>query len=86
MGLKDYLFKLLRLPRKPFHSLLLGILCGISASISSASFLAYLRRKREDEYTRLVEDEISRPIQLRSDEIIRDGISGLIGNNLKESF
>lgn len=68
------------LPQKFYYSLLLGVFFGISASISSVSLLSYFRRKREEEYERLVEDEISRPIQLRSDEIIKDGIGGLIGN------
>jgi cysteine synthase len=61
-------------------SLILGVFIGISISISSSSLAFYLRRKREDNRDREnQEGRVPRPIQLRSNEVLRDGVVGLIG-------
>ncbi|KAF8530495.1 tryptophan synthase beta subunit-like PLP-dependent enzyme [Hysterangium stoloniferum] len=58
-----------------------GVFIGISVSLSSSSLARYLRRKREERHDHhFAEDRIESPIKLRSDEILRDGVIGLIGN------
>ena len=59
-------------------SLLIGILAGISLSLTSSSLLKlYAERKRKAAEDRLLELP-ERPIEVRSDEIV-SGVSGLIG-------
>lgn len=66
------------LPRSRSLSVLLGIFIGISISLSSSSLRQYLRRKREERENRYLETITQRPIEIRSDEILK-GISGLVG-------
>ena len=68
------------LPSWPSRSIarhvLIGILLGFSFSLSSTSFaLYYYQRQRKG---RFVSKSTPRPIELRSDEIVK-GVSGLIG-------
>jgi len=71
------------LPRSTSLSLLLGVFIGVSLSLSSSSLALYLRRKREEKYNQeYLGDHTQRPIELRSDEILRDGVAGLIGDFL----
>ena len=68
------------LPRSTTLSLLLGVFIGISVSLSSSSLTLYLLRKREERYNiEYLGDRVQRPIELRSDEVLRDGVVGLIG-------
>ncbi|KAJ7354610.1 PALP-domain-containing protein [Mycena albidolilacea] len=68
------------LPRSA-RPLVLGIALGISVSVSSSAVLQYFQRRRRR--IALSQSQIpaleSRPIELRSDEVL-DGIVGLIGN------
>jgi len=69
------------IPRSRSVSLILGVFIGISVSLSSSSLARYLRRKREERHDHhFAEGKIESPIKLRSDEILRDGVIGLIGN------
>lgn len=62
--------------RNTARHVLIGVLLGFSFSATSSSLaLYYYRRRRKDP---LVPNFTPRPIELRSDEIVR-GISGLIG-------
>ncbi|KIJ54663.1 hypothetical protein M422DRAFT_24567 [Sphaerobolus stellatus SS14] len=70
----------LPIPRSKSVTLLLGIFIGISVSLSSSSLAQYLRRKREQRENKYLEGLAERPIEIRSDEIIRNGVSGLVGN------
>lgn len=56
--------------------LLSGILLGFSFSLTATSFLLYHREKIQRE---ILSRFKSRPIELRSDEIVQ-GVTGLIGN------
>ncbi|KAJ7028507.1 PALP-domain-containing protein [Mycena alexandri] len=69
-----------RLPRGA-RPLVLGIVLGISLSISSSAVVQYFeRRRRRIALSQSQASEIeSRPIELRSDEIL-NGIVGVIGN------
>ena len=68
------------LPRSTSLSLILGVFIGISISLSSSSLVLYIRRRRAESYNREYhEDRAQRPIQLRSDEVLRNGVPGLIG-------
>ncbi|KAJ7162134.1 PALP-domain-containing protein [Mycena filopes] len=69
-----------RLPRAT-RPLILGIVLGISLSISSSAVVQYFeRRRRRIALSRSQVSELeSRPIELRSDEIL-NGIVGVIGN------
>src|SRR5882724_839206 len=68
------------LPRSTSISLLLGVFFGLSFSLSSSSLTLYLRRKREERYNiEFLGDRVQRPIELRSDEVLRNGVVGLIG-------
>lgn len=56
-----------------------GIVLGVSLSLATSSVVSTLRerkRKRIEHVHRLE----SRPIQLRSDEVLHNGVLGLIGN------
>lgn len=62
--------------RNTTRHVLIGVLLGFSFSVTYSSFaLYYYQRRRKD---RLVSNFTSRPIELRSDEIVK-GVSGLIG-------
>lgn len=68
------------LSRSTSLSLIFGVFIGISVSLSSSSLVLYLRRRREKGYDREYhEDRARRPIRLRSDEVLKDGVAGLIG-------
>ena len=63
--------------RNTARHILIGVLLGLSFSMTSTSLALYHfypRRRRE----RLVSNFTPRPIELRSDEIVK-GVSGLIG-------
>ncbi|KAF8813895.1 PALP-domain-containing protein [Phlegmacium glaucopus] len=63
--------------RSTARHVLIGVLLGFSFSWTSTSFaLYYYQRRRKD---RLVPNFTPRPIELRSDEIVK-GVTGLIGN------
>ncbi|EJU05844.1 cysteine synthase [Dacryopinax primogenitus] len=64
------------LPHKPLHALLLGILAGLSISLSSASVGLYLQQRRREALLRRLPP---RPIEIRRDEVVK-GVMGLIGN------
>ncbi|KAF9227064.1 PALP-domain-containing protein [Gyrodon lividus] len=68
---------LLHLPNPAIRQVSYGILIGFTLSISATSIAHYWsERKREER----LENQFSlRPIELRSDEIVR-GVTGLIGN------
>ncbi|KIJ06391.1 hypothetical protein PAXINDRAFT_103387, partial [Paxillus involutus ATCC 200175] len=68
---------LLHLPNPAIRQVSYGILIGFTLSVSVTSIARYWRdRKREER----LENQFSlRPIELRSDEIVR-GVTGLIGN------
>jgi cysteine synthase A len=51
-------------------------------SLSSSSLAQYLRRKREEKENKYLEEVSERPIEIRSDEIIRNGVSGLVGQSI----
>ncbi|KAF8590926.1 pyridoxal phosphate-dependent enzyme, beta subunit [Ramaria rubella] len=71
----------IRLPQSPSISLILGLFIGISLSLSSSSLALYLRQKRERRFDKEhLGNRIERPIELRSGEVLRDGVTGLIGN------
>ena len=63
--------------RNTARHILIGVLLGLSFSMTSTSFALYYYypRRRKD---RLVSNFTPRPIELRSDEIVK-GVSGLIG-------
>jgi len=62
--------------RSTARHVLIGVLLGFSFSWTSTSFaLYYYQRRRKD---RLVPNFTPRPIELRSDEIVK-GVAGLIG-------
>jgi cysteine synthase A len=67
------------LPRSA-RPLVLGIVLGISVSVSSSAVIQYFQRRRRR--IALSQSQIpaleSRPIELRSDDVL-DGIVGLIG-------
>ncbi|KAJ7760963.1 PALP-domain-containing protein [Mycena metata] len=69
-----------RLPRGA-RPLVLGIVLGISLSISSSAIVQYFeRRRRRIALSQSQASELeSRPIELRSDEIL-NGIVGIVGN------
>ncbi|KAK7032918.1 PALP-domain-containing protein [Favolaschia claudopus] len=62
--------------------LVLGILIGISLSVSSSAVVQYVRRRRR-RIAQLSQSQVyrleNRPIELRSDDIL-DGLTGVIGN------
>ncbi|KAL5507563.1 CYS12 [Sanghuangporus vaninii] len=60
------------------HFLLLGLVFGLSLGLSSTSLLNRYGKRKRDRSTALP-DVPSRPIEVRTDEIVY-GISGLIGN------
>ena len=61
-------------------SLLVGIIAGISLSLTSSSLLKlFEERRRKAAENRLLELP-ERPIEVRSDEIV-NGVSGLIGEH-----
>lgn len=59
-----------------FKHLFFGFLLGFAFSVTSTSFSSYLKSRKR----RQVEKFESRPIELRSDEIV-SGVTGLIGTN-----
>lgn len=66
----------LRFDRTTIRHVLYGIIAGLTLSITSTSFaLEYQKRKKEH----IARQYKPRPIELRSDEIIK-GVTGLIGN------
>jgi cysteine synthase A len=64
-----------------FKHLFLGFLLGFAFSASSLSLSRYLKLKKR----RQVEKFESRPIELRSDEIV-SGVAGLIGTSARRYF
>ncbi|KAH8107683.1 PALP-domain-containing protein [Cristinia sonorae] len=56
--------------------ILLGVVIGLSLSLSSTSLIFYSQKRKKD---RLEKSFDQRPIELRSDEIV-NGVTGLIGN------
>ncbi|KAJ3504424.1 hypothetical protein NLJ89_g7939 [Agrocybe chaxingu] len=62
--------------RATARHVLIGILLGFSLSISSTSFAQYLQQRK---LKRQISKFTARPIELRSDEVVR-GVAGLIGN------
>jgi cysteine synthase A len=64
-----------------FKHLFLGFLLGFTFSATSVSFSRYLKLKKR----RQVEKFESRPIELRSDEIV-SGVTGLIGMSGSSTF
>ncbi|KAF8532519.1 PALP-domain-containing protein [Gautieria morchelliformis] len=69
------------LPHSNSLALILGVFIGVSISLSSSSLALYIRRKREETYEHEYHNSrVQRPIRVRSDEVLRDGIAGLIGN------
>lgn len=66
----------LQLPRKFTRDLLLGLVLGITFSLSSTSLALLIQGWRRK---RAVARVPPRPIELRSDEVV-DGVIGLIGN------
>jgi len=82
MGILDYfhlpqlnLYSRLRLPTRFTRDLIIGLIVGITVSLSSTSLalLAQGYRRR-----RAIARVPPRPIELRSDEVV-DGVVGLIG-------
>lgn len=62
--------------RSTARHILIGVLLGFSLSLTSTSLALYnYQRRRRD---RLFSNFAPRPIELRSDEIVK-GVSGLIG-------
>ncbi|KAL6301251.1 PALP-domain-containing protein [Sparassis latifolia] len=53
-----------------------GIIIGFSLSLTSTSFASYYQQRKRERLARQFE---ARPIELRSDEVLR-GVTGLIGN------
>jgi len=74
--LVEYLPNWLHWPsRSTSRHVLIGILLGFSFSLSSTSFALYYQKKKRD---REASHFSARPIELRSDEVVR-GVTGLIG-------
>jgi cysteine synthase A len=65
--------------RRTARHVLYGLLLGVSLSLASTSVLARLRARRRRRIETAHGFE-SRPIELRSDEVLGDGVLGLIGN------
>lgn len=64
------------LPNAAIRQVSYGILIGFTLSVSATSIARYyLERRRQD---KLEKQTSLRPIELRSDEIVR-GVTGLIG-------
>jgi len=72
------------LPRSRSVTWLLGVFIGISISLSSSALAQYLRRRREERENQYLSHLDHRPIEIRSDEIIREGVSGLVGWSCKD--
>ncbi|CAA7261799.1 unnamed protein product [Cyclocybe aegerita] len=73
----DLLPSWLRWPsRATARHVLIGVLVGFSLSLSSTSFALYLQQRKQK---RQISKFTARPIELRSDEVVR-GVAGLIGN------
>ncbi|KAN0091501.1 Tryptophan synthase beta subunit-like PLP-dependent enzyme [Tylopilus felleus] len=68
---------LFHLPNVAIRQLTYGILIGFTLSLSATSIARYYSERRKQE--RLEKQTSFRPIELRSDEIVR-GVTGLIGN------
>lgn len=64
----------------PARQLVLGIVIGISLSLTSATLVQDYRARRRKEQ---VPEFSERPIELRSDEIL-DGVAGLVGECVVE--
>jgi len=65
--------------RSTARHVLIGVLLGFSFSLASNAFALYYYQRQRQKKDRLVSNFTPRPIELRSDEIVR-GVSGLIGN------
>ncbi|TFK85808.1 PALP-domain-containing protein [Polyporus arcularius HHB13444] len=63
-------------PRSSARHLFYGVLIGLALSLTTTSVITYYRERRRKELPTTFE---SRPIELRSDEVV-DGVTGLIGN------
>ena len=65
-----------QLPNTAIRQISYGVLIGFTLSLSATSIAHYCSERRRQE--RLEKQTSSRPIELRSDEIVR-GVTGLIG-------
>ena len=70
---------LFHLSNVAIRQLTYGILIGFTLSLSATSIARYYSERRKQE--RLEKQTSFRPIELRSDEIVR-GVTGLIGVSL----
>jgi cysteine synthase A len=68
-----------QLPNTAIRQVSYGILIGFTLSLSATSITRYFSERRRQE--RLEKQTSLRPIELRSDEIVR-GVTGLIGVSL----
>jgi cysteine synthase A len=68
-----------QLPNTAIRQVSYGILIGFTLSLSATSITHYFSERRRQE--RLEKQTSLRPIELRSDEIVR-GVTGLIGVSL----
>jgi cysteine synthase A len=74
------LLRYVHLPgRRTARHVLCGLLLGVSLSLASTSVLTRLRARRRRRIETAHGFE-ARPIELRSDEVLGDGVLGLIGN------
>ena len=64
------------LPNAAIRQVSYGILIGFTLSVSATSLASYFLKHRTQ--AKLEQETLSRPIELRSDEIVR-GVTGLIG-------
>lgn len=64
--------------RSTARHVLIGVLLGFSFSLVSNSFALYYYQRQRRRKDRLISDFTPRPIELRSDEVVK-GVSGLIG-------
>ncbi|KIM45342.1 hypothetical protein M413DRAFT_338217 [Hebeloma cylindrosporum] len=62
--------------RTTTRHVLIGVLIGFSFSVTSTSFAVYYQQRKRE---RQIANFSARPIELRSDEIVK-GVAGLIGN------
>ncbi|KAF4620948.1 hypothetical protein D9613_000323 [Agrocybe pediades] len=76
-SIADFLSSYIRLPsRTTSRHVLIGLIIGFSLSLSSTSLVQYYQQRKKE---RQIAHFAPRPIELRSDEIVK-GVSGLIGN------
>lgn len=70
----------LHLPNaRTIRQILYGLVLGVSLSLATSSVLSTLRTRRRKRIERVHGFE-ARPIELRSDEVLHEGVLGLIGN------